>query len=169
VTTQPEPELVHVAADRTDDDARGDKRSGRCGSVISLTFKVGLYYGDFISDLLLALSLFAVGEDGLATAVIAVLAANPLALSAMDLYEYYSVSAENYYMEGEDGDIDGERREDKMGWFGVMLNLTNTRMLYTWIQPLLYDDEQEAAAAASAGANIKLFEAVFESMPQLFI
>ena len=55
-----------------------------------------------------------------------------------------------------------------MGWLGVLLNLTNTRMLYTLIRAGI-SPAGAAAAIAQSGSNIKLFEAVFESMPQLFI
>lgn len=55
-----------------------------------------------------------------------------------------------------------------MGWFGALLNVTYTRMLYTLLLPIL-DDDADAAAAERAGGNVKLFEAVFESMPQLFV
>ena len=68
----------------------------------------------------------------------------------MDLAEYYGA--------------DKSSRAGKMGWKGVLLNLTNTRMLYT-----LVVGAGGSAAAAQAGGNIKLFEAVFESMPQLYI
>ena len=78
----------------------------------------------------------------------------PLALSAVDLAEYYRVPE--------------SQRGGKMGWFGVLLNFTNTRMLYTLLRGATAEPAAIAAIARSGG-NIKPFEAVFESMPQLFI
>lgn len=52
-----------------------------------------------------------------------------------------------------------------MGLFGVFLNVTNTRMLYAVYKAIVGDGGNAAAAAKSAN-DVKLFEAVLESMPQ---
>ena len=56
-----------------------------------------------------------------------------------------------------------------LGWKGIPLNLTNTRMLYSVYKTLFSDREGTRAAAARATNDVKLFEAVFESMPQLYV
>ena len=96
-------------------------------STPGLLFKAFLFYLDFVSDVLYAI-LLRESPDlvGPSNVVISVLVLPPLALSAMDLYEYYSLPKEV---------IDGRRyvpnpqRAAHMGWKGVALNLTNTRML----------------------------------------
>ena len=83
-----------------------------------LLFKAIIFYLDFVSDVLYA-SLLRESPDlvGASNVVISVLVLPPLALSAMDLYEYYRI------------DEDSDERAALMGWKGVALNLTNTRML----------------------------------------
>ena len=83
-----------------------------------LLLKAGLFYADFTSDVLYAI-LLRKNPDllGPSNVVIGVLVLPPVALSAMDLYEYYTL------------DEDDELRGAQMGWKGVGLNLTNTRML----------------------------------------
>ena len=87
-------------------------------STPALLFKAVLFYLDFVSDVLYAI-LLRESPDlvGPSNVVIIVLVLPPLALSAMDLYEYYRME------KGSD------ERAALMGWKGVALNLTNTRML----------------------------------------
>jgi len=144
----------------------------------ALLVKAGLFYADFVSDVLYARLLWENDLVGLFKAVIVVLVLPPVALSAMDLHEYYNAE-------------EGSQRDAQMGWFGVLLNLTNTRMLYTlllsqgstreddssclpaWCPAALLrtvDGQRTSAKVAEqAGSNIKLFEAMFEAMPQLYI
>lgn len=56
-----------------------------------------------------------------------------------------------------------------MGWFGVLLNLTNTRMLYALYKAVAGGSQKNAVAAAKSANDVKLFEAVLESMPQLHL
>ena len=84
-----------------------------------------------------------------------ILALNPVAISAVDLFDYYSV--------------DDDQRGNKIGWKGVLLNVTNTRMIYTLILPFRKNSGVSAETAAQSIGNIKLFEATFEAMPQLFV
>ena len=56
-----------------------------------------------------------------------------------------------------------------LGWIGIPLNLTNTRMLQALYKTLFSEGEGKRASAARATNDVKLFEAVFESMPQLYI
>jgi hypothetical protein len=110
---------------------------------------VVLYYGDFVSDLLVFLELQEsdqAGADNASWVVLGAIIVYPVILSMMDLV------------------TDGG-----MGLFGVVLNLTNIRMLYWLGRPLLGDDTQEFARASRSAADGKLIEAVLESMPQLYI
>ena len=85
-------------------------------STPGLLVKAVLFYLDFVSDILYAI-LLRESPDlvGPSNVVISVLVLPPLALSAMDLYEYYKRPEQD--------------RGAQMGWKGVALNLTNTRML----------------------------------------
>ena len=89
-------------------------------STPGLLFKAILVYLDFVSSshvlyaILLRQSPDLVGPSNV---VISILVLPPLALSAMDLYEYYRTKKWS------------DERAALMGWKGVALNLTNTRML----------------------------------------
>ena len=104
-----------------------------------LLFKAGLFYADFASDVLYAKLLWDKGLGGIAYIVIAILAAPPVVLSAVDL--------------GGSGSHKG---------LMVFLNCTNTRMLYTLLLPLIGDTS--STVAHNSGSSLKLFEAVLEAM-----
>ena len=96
-----------------------------------LLFKAILFYLDFVSDVLYAI-LLRESPDlvGPSNVVISVLVLPPLALSAMDLYEYYSLPKKVNDGPGDFGEeTPNPQRAAQMGWKGVALNLTNTRML----------------------------------------
>ena len=87
-------------------------------STPALLLKAALFYLDFVSDILYAILLRESPDSDLvgpSNVVISFLVLPPLALSAMDLYEYYKLPKPD--------------RGAQMGWKGVALNLTNTRML----------------------------------------
>ena len=96
-------------------------------STPGLLFKAIIFYLDFVSDVLYAI-LLRESPDlvGPSNVVISVLVLPPLALSAMDLYEYYSLP-ERVHVGPRYGP--NPQRAALMGWKGVALNLTNTRML----------------------------------------
>jgi len=80
-----------------------------------------------LSDVLYAILLReSPGLVGPSNVVIIVLVLAPLALSAMDLYEYYKLPKT---VQRGDGWVLNPQRAAQMGWKGVALNLTNTRML----------------------------------------
>ena len=104
-----------------------------------LLFKAALFYADFASDVLYAKLLWDKDLGGIAYTVIAILAAPPVVLSAVDL-----------------GGSDSHKG------VMVMLNFTNTRMLYTLLLPLIGDTS--STVAHTSGSSLKLFEAVLEAM-----
>ena len=55
-----------------------------------------------------------------------------------------------------------------MGWRGALLDLTYTRVAYSTFL-VLFGSRGTAAAASRSTSDVKLLEAVFESMPQLFL
>ena len=101
-----------------------------------LLLKCGLFYADFISDVLYAILLRDNPElVGPSNVVISVLVLPPVALSAMDLFEYCKVD-EGVWVEreGTKGISTPNYQPNlhwaaQMGWKGVLLNFTNTRML----------------------------------------
>lgn len=113
-----------------------------------------IYYADFGTDFHLvieanqACQMETPGETAptvLPYILIVVMCMHPVAMSYADLF------------------ADGGMR-----WFGVLLNFTNTRMLYAFYKAV-FDDRRNAAAAAKSASDVKLFEAVLESMPQLHL
>ena len=56
-----------------------------------------------------------------------------------------------------------------MGWKGVVLNFSFTRMLYTTYRVAKPTEGETAASAGKANTDCKLIEALIESVPQLFI
>ena len=98
----------------------------------ALLLKAALFYLDFVSDVLYAI-LLRESPDlvGPSNVVISFLVLPPLALSAMDLYEYYKLpklvlsSTTHVVIDL----VPNPQRAALMGWKGVALNLTNTRML----------------------------------------
>eukprot|EP00729_Bicosta_minor_P020583 gene20583-28350_t len=113
-----------------------------------------IYYVDFTTDVDLAIKAnqLAQSEECIASdyspptvlpqIIIIVICLHPVAMSAADLLT-----------------------KGGMGLFGVLLNVTNTRMLYAVYKAIVGDGGNAAAAAKSAN-DVKLFEAVLESMPQ---
>ena len=100
-------------------------------STPGLLFQAILFYLDFVSDVLYAI-LLRESPDlvGPSNVVISVLVLPPLALSAMDLYEYYSLPEWVFHGEAYHSNrVPNPQRAALMGWKGVALNLTNTRML----------------------------------------
>ena len=100
-------------------------------STPALLLKAALFYLDFVSDILYAILLRETpGLVGPSNVVISFLVLPPLALSAMDLYEYYKlpklVSSSSGLVRNA---VPNPQRAALMGWKGVALNLTNTRML----------------------------------------
>ena len=81
------------------------------------------------------------------------LGALPVAASGLDLYN--------------GGWVDGKITDGTT--LNILLNLTYTRMLAASLGALCADGEAGTQQAARAGGNLKLLEAVFESMPQLYI
>lgn len=113
-----------------------------------------VYYVDFATDVDLAIKANQLAQSGeciasdyspptvLPQIIIIVICLHPVAMSAADLLT-----------------------KGGMGLFGVFLNVTNTRMLYAVYKAIVGDGGNAAAAAKSAN-DVKLFEAVLESMPQ---
>ena len=141
-----------------------------------MLFKAGLFYADFISDILYAKLLWDKGLGGIAYIVITILAAPPVIVSAVDLGVGHSPDledaalinfAEIFALECEPEEKDrlfAEARaaEKQRKGFMVLLNFTNTRMLYILLLPLIGDTP--ASVAYTSGSSLKLFEAVFEAM-----
>ena len=103
-------------------------------STPALLLKAVLFYLDFVSDVLYAILLRETpGLVGPSNVVISVLVLPPLALSAMDLYEYFKLPKLVSSSSGLVGIavlmVPNPQRAALMGWKGVALNLTNTRML----------------------------------------
>ena len=120
-------------------------------------FNAVLYYADFGTDLNFAVEIAnpvcntTAGEvpppAGLVYVVIGVIALHFIFMSVADL-----------------------RSGGGMGWRGVLLNVLHVRMLYAVYGAIASGGGKRKAAAAARSANdVKLFEAVYESMPQLFV
>jgi len=56
-----------------------------------------------------------------------------------------------------------------LGWGGVLLNVTYTRILYSALAVFRSGSDEDARAAARANGDLKTLEAVLESMPQLYL
>lgn len=56
-----------------------------------------------------------------------------------------------------------------MGWKGVLLNLTCTRMIYTAYRVARPTKDETAISAGKANTDFKLLEALLESVPQLYV
>ena len=55
-----------------------------------------------------------------------------------------------------------------LGWVGVLLNMTQTRMLYVSLYPFCGSDAvDKQEAATKAAKDLKLLEAALEGLPQL--
>lgn len=116
-----------------------------------------LYYTDWGTDVSFAVELaspdcaahgaenYKAPPDGLYIMVIGVMALHLLSICVADLY-----------MQG------------GMGRKGVVLNLLNVRVLLSLFNAVT-GDGSEAKAAAKTTSDVKLFEAVIESMPQLHL
>lgn len=110
-----------------------------------------IYYADFGTDLRLGIEAnqeCTAYEDPptvLPYLIIFVICLHPVSMSAADLFS-----------------------EGGRGVFGVLLNVTNTRMLYA-LYKVMTGDSKNTVAAAKSTNDIKLFEAVFESMPQVHL
>eukprot|EP00729_Bicosta_minor_P028147 gene28147-25172_t len=124
--------------------------------VLFAILNAAIYYADFGTDLSLAVKANrecnvtdATMEDPpapptvLPYIIIVVIVLHPIVMSAADLLA-----------------------KGGMGWFGVLLNLTNTRMLYALYKAVAGGSQKNAVAAAKSANDVKLFEAVLESMPQ---
>ena len=164
-----------------------------------LVITVTIQYANFATDVRYAQILREAGLVGLSNVVIGILLLPPLALSAMDLYEYYTTPAEVRVKDVTANDMDGfdgaiydkftternRQRDALIGWKGVLLNLTNTRMMYMLLIPEIghwrlfeccFGSAGKDAwsvtarkAIKQAGTNVKLFGAIFASMPQLYV
>ena len=116
--------------------------------------KAGVFYGDFATDVLNVFELWNSPVQGALMAAyvcIGVLAIFPTVLTGVDIYM---------------------RDSGGMGYLGFLLNFTNTRLLYIGLGGVCcgtQDRNDAAEAAARAGSDLKLLEAVLESMPQLFV
>ena len=113
------------------------------------------YYGDFATDVFQIYQVYY--EQGVlecdiisimsAWVMIVFLLLLPATLSAIDIYT---------------------RNIGGLGWLGVLLNATQTRMVYVTLYPFFGSDsvdKQEAATKASK--DLKLLEAALEGLPQL--
>ena len=120
--------------------------------VLFALLNAAIYYADFGTDLKLAIDVNGecVAYENPPTVLpyinIVVILLHPVVMSAADLFA-----------------------KGGMGWFGVLLNLTNTRMLYALYKAMAGDSKKNAAAAAKSASDVKLFEAVLESMPQTYL
>jgi hypothetical protein len=111
-----------------------------------------VYYVDFLTDVRFVIELDRCGDDadsdGLPPfffhVVLAILVLHPIALTIADQF-------------------------GGMGVWGLPLNLTNTRMMYQLFKAMCSPTAEKKSAAVRATNDVKLFEAVFESMPQLYI
>ena len=116
--------------------------------------KAGVFYGDFITDLVNIVELWNSPVNGARTAAyfcLGVLQLFPVVLTGVDIWT---------------------RKSGGMGYLGILLNFTNTRLLYIGLGGVVCGDQDRndaAEAAARAGSDLKLLEAVLESMPQLVI
>lgn len=150
----------YAAAADVNENAAGGCCSTLSPTLLSVKYPVlfailnaAIYYADFGTDLSLAVKANrecnvtdATMEDPptvLPYIIIVVIGLHPIVMSAADLLA-----------------------EGGMGWFGVLLNLTNTRMLYALYKAVAGGSQKNAVAAAKSANDVKLFEAVLESMPQ---
>lgn len=119
--------------------------------IIMALLNATIYYADFGTDVGLAIK----ANEGcpamdnpptaLPYAIIFLIILHPVMMSAADLLA-----------------------QGGMGLFGVLLNFTNTRMLHA-VYKAVAGDGRDAVAAAKTANDVKLFEAVLESMPQLHL
>ena len=125
------------------------------GYALSVALTVVFYYADVVSDCVLLVELVAEARGGSGTATVfaslvgGVMFLHPLLLSLLDLS-----------MAG------------GMGWRGVALNFTFTRMLWTAASPAFVLPSGQRASrkdAARVCSDLKLFETLLESIPQLYI
>ena len=116
-------------------------RFGREGHAL---MNLVLFYADCTTDFLQMFGLLSNASTATyGYAVLAVIVALPVVLSVYDVF-----------------------KEDGLGFKGVVLNATYTRMLYMYMYGHLRGDSE---AAARATGDIKVVESIIESIPQLMI
>ena len=118
---------------------------------LAALFKALIFYCDLSTDGYFAGNLYEDGSDearGAFGTIVAFVVLAPLIVSVIDLTT---------------------RGRGGMGWRGVALNFSYTRMLYTTVQAFTAKDAVARKASVRAASNVKLLEALYESIPQLFI
>jgi hypothetical protein len=127
--------------------AKGKRLAALHGSQAVAVISAIVYYVDFGTDVRFVVELDRCGENlpsFFFYIVLAILVLHPVALTIADQF-------------------------GGMGLKGILLNFTNTRMLYSLSNALFGGTEDDKTASARATHDAKLFEAVFESMPQLYV
>ena len=126
---------------------------------------VVLYYADFGSDVALTVELDKAGEPALRNVMILLLVLNPVVLMGVGVWNFQ-------YRDPTDHGWGFKYWQSKGGFgpLGLLLGLTNTRMLSMLFGPYMKCSRTLVGASASASAqavsDCKLFEAALEAMPQ---
>ena len=119
-----------------------------------------IYYYDVLTDLRFAMQISSCKSEGdddptpLLYSIISILVIHTILLTIIDLKRVREASNNALHIRG------------SSIWFIVALNVTQTRMLFCVWETMQGGNQEENVKATT---DIKLFEAVFESVPQLYI